>query len=101
MSHPKSSEPAHVGCYGVDQDVTRLLVQSLGCLGTLYRIEGRYKEAAPLLRRALRLAERAFLPGDLETASALNNLAVLYKYQNRFAQARRLYHRAMGIMDRA
>src|SRR5205823_3533170 len=77
-----------------DEDICRLRVQSLNGLATLRRLQGHYAEAEPLLRRALKLAEKAFPASDMEIADTLNNLGVLYKYQNRFAEAERHYRRA-------
>src|ERR1044071_3012355 len=72
-------------------DLTRLRVQSLNDLGSLFRIQGRYPEAEAVLRRALGVAQKA--KDRLEMASVLNNLAVVYKYENRFGEAKRLYGR--------
>lgn len=84
-----------------DPDLIRLRVQSLGDLGTLYRVQGRYDEAEPLFRQGLELAEKAFDPDDLEVSTGLNNLAVLYKYMGRFAEAGPLYQRALSIIEKA
>jgi tetratricopeptide (TPR) repeat protein len=87
--------------FGGNEDLARLFVQSLNGLATLRRLQGRYAEAEPLIRRALNLAEKSFPAADLEIASTLNSLGVLYKYQNRFAEAERQYRRALGIMEMA
>ena len=84
-----------------DADVIRLHVQSLGDLASLYRVQGRYAEAEPLFKQALKIAEKTFASDDLEVSSVLNNLAVLYKYRNRFPQAERLYRRALAIVEKS
>jgi len=63
------------------------------------RIQGCYREAEPLFRQAVALAEEAFGPNHLEVAAILNNLAVLFKYTGRFEEAESLYGRALAIIQ--
>lgn len=80
-----------------DEAIHRIHVQALGAFATALRMQGRYREAAPLLQQAVTLAEETLGPDDLEVASALNNLAILYKYTGHFTQAQHLYRRALRI----
>src|SRR5690242_3111375 len=61
---------------------------------------GRYGRAEPLLRRALRRAERTLGPDAIAVAAILNRLGMLYKYMGRYAEAGRLYRRALAIVAR-
>jgi tetratricopeptide (TPR) repeat protein len=60
----------------------------------------RYREAEPVLRRALASSERAFGPETHEVADALVSLAACCKSLARFAEAGPLYQRALGIVER-
>jgi tetratricopeptide (TPR) repeat protein len=86
---------------GGSPELEILRVQALGNLGNIYRIHGRYREAKPLLRRALALAEATLGPDHLEVATCCNNLGVLYKYLGRFTAAARLYRRALTLTQGA
>ena len=63
--------------------------------------EGRYQEAIPFAKEALRLSEREFGPDDSTTGSTLNNLAFLYRAQGRYAEAEPLYKRSLAIKEKA
>ncbi|HLJ97817.1 MAG TPA: tetratricopeptide repeat protein [Gemmataceae bacterium] len=80
-----------------DAALQRIRVQSLSHLAGVYRVQGRYRQAEALYRRALATAEKTFGRHDLEVATLLNNLAVLYKYTASFSEAGRLYLRALAI----
>ena len=54
---------------------------SLHNLGKLFRDQGRYGEAEPLLRRALAIREQALGPDHPDTATSLNSLGVLLRAQ--------------------
>src|SRR5262249_32271867 len=83
-----------------EADVARVQVQSLSHLAGLYRVQGRYRRAEPLDRRALTLAETALGRHDEEVGAVCNNLAVLYKYMGKFPEAAKLYRRALAIAIR-
>ena len=85
---------------------TRRLVQlihreSLGLVSAALRAQGRYREALPPCREALRIAEELFDPGDPELAVSLNALGVLHKYRGELGEAGSLYRRARSILERA
>jgi tetratricopeptide (TPR) repeat protein len=60
-----------------------------------------YSQAAPLLRDALAIREKALGPEHPNTAQSLNNLAALLRDQGDFAGARPLYERALAIREKA
>ncbi len=55
------------------------MATSLNNLAVLYKAQGKYAEAEPLYKRALRIDERALGPDHPDVATDLNNLAVLSK----------------------
>jgi len=69
-----------------------------GILAQSARTRGHYARAERLFRWALRAAERALGPADIEVAAALNNLGVLYKDQGRYDEAESVYQRARAIL---
>jgi tetratricopeptide (TPR) repeat protein len=60
-----------------------------------------YSQAAPLLRDALAMREKALGPEHPDTATSLNNLAVLLREQGDPAGARPLHERALAIREKA
>ncbi len=56
-----------------------------------------YRDAEPLMRRALAIDEKSFGPEDSEVATNLNNLAQLLRATNRLAEAEPLIRRALAI----
>ena len=76
-----------------------LRVQSLVMRGRPAPRPGRYKEAEPLLREALALAEESFGPDSFETAAVLNQLGMLGKYDGHFDEAEAAYRRALRITE--
>ncbi len=58
------------------------LMEAYNSYNTLYQ-QGRYSEAEPYAKEALRLGTEEFGPNDPNTALLLNNLAVLYQTQSR------------------
>lgn len=69
-------------------------------LGEIYRAEGKYTEAEPLLERALKATEQKMGPDHLEVAASLNNLALLYYCESKYDAAEPLYKRALEIRER-
>jgi tetratricopeptide (TPR) repeat protein len=86
--------------YEGDEDVTRLRLQSLDNLGRILRIQGRYAQAEPVIRRALNFAVRAFGAQSLEVSGALNNLGMLGKFAGWFDEAEECYRRALAILQK-
>ncbi len=76
------------------------LMEAYDSFNTLYQ-QGRYSEAEPYAKEALRLGTEELGPNDPTTAALLNNLALLYAAQGRYAEAEPLYQRALAIGDKA
>ena len=74
---------------------------ALNNLATLYKSQGRYAEAEPLLKRALAIRERALGLDHPDVGLAHNNLAELYRQQGRYAEAEPLLKRALAIFEQA
>ncbi|MCJ7691894.1 MAG: tetratricopeptide repeat protein, partial [Sedimentisphaerales bacterium] len=62
-----------------------------------YYENAKYKEAEPLMKRALKIDEASFGKDHPDVAIRLNNLAQLYKATNRLDQAEPLMERALKI----
>ena len=71
---------------------------SLNSLAGLYQMQGRFKEAEPLLVEALSMYRTSMPPDHPSIAINLNNLALLYKVQNRYLEAGPLYNEALTIL---
>ena len=72
---------------------------SLNNLAELYRSQGRYSEAEPLLKRSLLIREEQLGADHPDTATSLNNLAGLYESQGRYSEAEPLYKRSLLICE--
>jgi hypothetical protein len=59
----------------------------LNNLASLYRSQGRYADAEPLLKRSLAILETAFDPNNANVAVPLHSLALLYHAEGRYAEA--------------
>jgi tetratricopeptide (TPR) repeat protein len=68
-------------------------------VGVLMLIKAAYREAEPLLRRALAIAEANYGPDHRVVAKRLNNLAQLLKATNRLSEAEPLLSRALKIAE--
>jgi tetratricopeptide (TPR) repeat protein len=73
--------------------------QLLNDAGYYLRESAQYKQAEPLLQRALDIHERVLGPDHPNTAASLNNLALLYQGQGNYKQAEPLYQRALDIRE--
>ncbi len=76
-------------------EVSSLLDQT----GCYLRDRARYREAEPLLERALAICEQQLGSLHLNTARSLSNLAELYRNQGKYEQAEPLYRRALAIRE--
>jgi tetratricopeptide (TPR) repeat protein len=72
-------------------------IAAQAALGEIYRAEGKYEEAEPLLEGALKATEKKLGPDQLDVATSLNNLALLYYCESRYSAAEPLYKRALEI----
>jgi tetratricopeptide (TPR) repeat protein len=73
----------------------------LGWAGGYLLGRAAYSAAAPLLRHALAICEKALGPEHPNTATNLNNLALLLQAQGDLAAARPLCERALAIYEKA
>ncbi len=76
------------------------LMEAYNSYNTLYQ-QGRYSDAEPYAKKALRLGTEEFGPNDPTTATLLNSLAQLYQAQGHYAQAEPLFKRALAIREKA
>jgi tetratricopeptide (TPR) repeat protein len=70
---------------------------SLNNLALLYQTQGRYADAEPFHKHALRSREKALGTDHPDVAQSLNNLAELYRAQARYGDAEPLHKRSLGI----
>jgi len=73
------------------------LASSLNNLASLYKSQGRYEEAEPLLLQALESRRSLLGKNHSDVASSLNNLAYLYKLQGRYEEAEPLFLQALEL----
>ncbi len=85
---------------GLVQSQSAALVDAYQQSSELYA-QGRYQEALPFAKEALRLGTEEFGPNDPTTATLLNNLASLYHHQGKYSEAEPLYERTLAIREKA
>jgi tetratricopeptide (TPR) repeat protein len=76
------------------------LIEAYDTYNALYQ-QGRYSEAEPYAKEALKLVTEEFGPNDPNTAALLDNLALLYQTQGHYAEAEPLYQRSLAIWESA
>ena len=74
------------------------LVINLSNLSLVYLAQGRYREAEPLLRRALASAERDPRRSRSHRSSKIGGI---YEKQGKYADAQRFHERALAIREKA
>ena len=62
--------------------------------------QGKYREAVPVAKEALKVAEQTFAPDHPNYTNSLNNLAELYRTQGQYAKAEPLHKRALAIWEK-
>src|SRR5262249_28316623 len=82
-----------------DEELAQLRLWALSNWGRLLRKQGRYAQAAAVIRRALTFAEQRFGAESLQTAWTLNDLGILGKFAGWFDAAEQCYHRALAIVE--
>jgi tetratricopeptide (TPR) repeat protein len=87
---------SHADRLGIPEPTGRLLNQ----LGVFLDAKALYREAEPLMRRALAMNEQSYGPDHPRVAACLNNLAQLLQVTNRLAEAEPLMQRVILIMER-
>jgi tetratricopeptide (TPR) repeat protein len=75
------------------------LVITLTKIASLYKDQGKYAEAEPLLLRSLAISENQLGGKHPDTATSLNNLASLYKSTGRYLEAETLFVRSLAISE--
>ena len=73
---------------------------ALNNLAAHYKLQGRYGEAEPLLKRANAINEKTLGPEHPGVAGGLNFLAILYQASGRGAEAESLLNRALAIDEK-
>jgi len=76
------------------------LMEAYDSYNALYQ-QGRYSEAEPYAKEALRLGTEELGPNDPTTAALLDNLALVYEAQGHHAEAEPLYQRSLAIKEKA
>jgi CHAT domain-containing protein/tetratricopeptide (TPR) repeat protein len=75
-------------------------LNTMNNLAFLYKEQGRFKEAEPLFKQCLVVAEKIYGLDHPEVAGILNNLALLYRDEGRYAEAEPMMMRALKIRER-
>ncbi len=75
------------------------LAGTIECLAEVYLVQEKWKEAEPLLARALTLKEKALGAKHLAIAGTLNRLAACKSSLDQFVAADALYKRALAIEE--
>jgi hypothetical protein len=75
--------------------------RSLSELGLFYREQGRTREAAPILHRALSVTEKAVPPDDPRLVAPLNNAGAAWLQQGLAADAEPVFRRALPSRRRS
>ncbi len=73
---------------------------SLNNLAEIYRVQARYAEAEPYLKRSLANAEKIYGPEHSGVAANLNNLAANYRVRGMYTEAEPLSKRALDIWEK-
>jgi tetratricopeptide (TPR) repeat protein len=76
------------------------VVKSVNNLAELYRVQGDYAGAEPLLKRALKRHEQALGETHPDVATVLDNMAALYNSMGKLDLAGKFEDRAQGIWAR-
>src|SRR5438034_106546 len=77
------------------------LVPILNDLGTLQRIQAKYKEAEQNFKWALAIQEKEWGPDHPEVAQSLRHLAALDVDLGRYPEAQMLYQRGLKIQEKS
>jgi tetratricopeptide (TPR) repeat protein len=78
-----------------------VVASDLHNLAKLYRDQGRYTDAEPLLKRSIAITQKVLGPDHPAVAESLDNLAGLYGDQGRHADALPLFKRSLAIRVKA
>jgi tetratricopeptide (TPR) repeat protein len=78
----------------------RQFALSLNQLASLYRVQGKYKEAEPIYLRSLSIGEKQLGENHPHVAAILNNLASLYNSQGKYDEGESIYRRSLSIWEK-
>lgn len=70
---------------------------TLGNLVEIYRLQSKYSQATPYLKKLVEISEKNFGPDHSNVAAHLSNLAGNYRAQGMLVEAEPLYKRALDI----
>jgi pimeloyl-ACP methyl ester carboxylesterase len=73
---------------------------TLNTLGTLHHREGRHRQAADALKKALAINGKVFGTDSVEAGESAGLLALVYHDQGKTTEAASLYRRALRILER-
>ena len=73
------------------------LADSLNNLAELYRIQGNYTDAQPLLLESIEMRKRLLGENHPDVAQSLNNLAVFYVIQGNYSEAENYFFQALHL----
>lgn len=73
---------------------------TLNNLSEVYRVQSKYAEAEPIIKRVLEIDEKSLGVDHSNIAASLSNLADNYIAQEKYSQAEPLYKRALAIWDK-
>ena len=94
---PLAAHAKAVSRYADDAGLAKPTARLMNELGLYWQARGQFREAEPLMRRALAIDERSYGPDHPNVASDLNNLAALLQATNRLGDAEPLMRRALAI----
>jgi tetratricopeptide (TPR) repeat protein len=83
---------------GLDHTQT---LDTVNCIGTVYKDQGRLNESMEMLQRALKGKERILGPDHVDTLDVLHNIANLLKHLGRLEEAEKMYLRALHGSEQA
>lgn len=69
-------------------------------LASVYRNQGRYKEAEELYKKSLCIREKVLGNNHPDTAAGYSNLATIYDNQEKYDMAEKFYLKSLGIRER-
>lgn len=93
------SHTVQVLAHAAEQDTVEgyVVSQLMGRLGSLLAGKGLFREAEPIMRKALKVSKEVFGTNHLETASGLYNLGTLLRTLHRLDEAEPLLRRSIEI----
>jgi tetratricopeptide (TPR) repeat protein len=76
-------------------------LDSMGMVGLVYVLQGKYDAAEPLYRETLQLTEKALGKEHPDTLTSMNNLAYLFQSQGKYDAAEPLYRETLQLREKA